>query len=166
MSNAPSLLDSVPPASRPTKPTLSFFWSACAAGNTPPFRDFCTMTETGPAPTRWSTARLKTKRWGPQDPAGASLLRITKRERREATERKGGDEVKRRRDERTADWLMGSFFSPHRLPEKREMEWRHRWVLIILGDKTPSRKKSDQRKTSDECCHHGNWIIWEWLLWQ
>lgn len=45
MSRAPSLLDSVPPASSPTKPTFSFFWSACAPGNTPPFRDFCTMTE-------------------------------------------------------------------------------------------------------------------------
>lgn len=45
MSRAPSLLDSVPAASSPTKPTFSFFWSACAPGKTPPLRDFCTMTE-------------------------------------------------------------------------------------------------------------------------
>lgn len=52
MSRAPSLLDSVPPASSPTKPTFSFFWSACAPGNTPPLRDFCTMTEpSGDLPT-------------------------------------------------------------------------------------------------------------------
>lgn len=43
MSRAPSLLDSVPPDSSPTKPTFSFFCSACAPGNTPPLRDFCTM---------------------------------------------------------------------------------------------------------------------------
>lgn len=45
MSRAPSLLDSVPAASSPTKPTFSFFWSACAPGKTPPLRDFCTMME-------------------------------------------------------------------------------------------------------------------------
>ena len=97
ISRAPSLLDSVPPASRPTKPTFSFFWSACAPGNTPPFRDFCTMMETRPAPTRRSTDSPEIKRRGRPGPAGASLPRSGGREREEE------DQAKRRRGEQDGE---------------------------------------------------------------
>lgn len=143
ISRAPSLLDSVPPASRPTKPTFSFFWSAGAPGNTPPFRDFCTMMETRPAPTRRSTDSPEIQRRGRPGPASASLLRNRGREREEeektrrrrgqqdggeeeAKRRKRGEqdggeaeEKRRRRGEQDgADPLISSFFS-QRLPAQK-----------------------------------------------
>lgn len=39
--------------------------------------------------------------------------------RREEMERGDGEEE---RDERAGDWLISTFFSPHQLPEKKEME--------------------------------------------
>ncbi|KAJ3602188.1 hypothetical protein NHX12_029947 [Muraenolepis orangiensis] len=47
MSRAPSRLFSVPAASRPTKPTFSFLWSALECGNTPPFRDLTMLQDPG-----------------------------------------------------------------------------------------------------------------------
>ncbi|MEQ2229384.1 hypothetical protein ILYODFUR_018285 [Ilyodon furcidens] len=93
MSRAPSLLDSVPPDSRPTKPTFSFFCSVCAPGNTPPFRDFCTMTGTCTELRSYSVAALGASRRG----GGCGSI---------AAGRWRDEEKQRREDIRAADWLI------------------------------------------------------------
>lgn len=109
ISRAPSL-DSVPPDSSPTKPTFSFFWSAWAPGNTPPFRDFCTMTE-------WDT-----------DPPSRRQPSREHRGRPAGEERRGRDggetEERNTRRERNTDLRSAASLlidSPH----KQEGKWRH-----------------------------------------
>ncbi|MEQ2216400.1 hypothetical protein XENOCAPTIV_015693 [Xenoophorus captivus] len=102
----PSILDQftcpvfIPKHSAPnTRATIlcarprGFFCSVCAPGNTPPFRDFCTMTGTCTELRSYSVAAHGASRRG----GGCRSI---------AARRWRDEEKQRREDIRAADWLI------------------------------------------------------------
>lgn len=153
MSRAPSLLDSLPPASRPTKPTFSFFWSACGPGNTPPFRDFCTITRRSAATCR-PMAGPRTELRAGAETRGASLLRSRGGDERRG-EKAGGDETLRRKTVavRTSgrsplfylissiiqwDWRHGGFLANERSLFYQIVQPAHLWSWLTVTTVTGS----------------------------
>lgn len=146
MSSAPSLLESAPPASRPTKPTFSFFWSACAPGNTPPFRDFCTMTD-----LRTYEAELVSSKAGGRSCPG---VRVSAEHRC----RKGGRWMKRMLTKQTSCWSANCFVASEATSGQTGSAVSSLVAIKYAHPPPPPEKTKTKNRWDDNQTQHSVWV--------